>query len=124
MDRTRATYKTMYIALGERIRNVRRKLPLTQEQLAASLGLSRTSITNIEGGRQPVLIHTLYAIAAELHVDVSVLLPDVGGSATKAAEHVQPPKNVSPKEWNYIESMVEPRATDKRRKTTPTDRKS
>lgn len=40
-----------------------------------ALGLSRTSITNIERGRQPIQLHTLYKIADVLGVEPTALLP-------------------------------------------------
>lgn len=48
---------------------------MSQAALAKAVGLSRTSITNIERGRQPVNIHTLYAMADILGLDVGDLLP-------------------------------------------------
>ncbi len=65
-----------YSALGKRIRDHRRSLDLTQEQLATSVGLSRTSITNIEMGKQPVYAHVLLKIARNLRTSVAELLPD------------------------------------------------
>ena len=41
-------------ALGGRIRAARDRAGVKQEQLAQAVGLSRTSITNIERGRQGV----------------------------------------------------------------------
>lgn len=51
----------------------------TQGNLGRALGLSRTSITNIERGRQPVSLPTLYAIAGVLHLEVVDLLPAAEG---------------------------------------------
>lgn len=48
---------------------------MSQEVLARELGLSRTSITNIEKGRQPVQLHTLYHISNLLAVELKDLLP-------------------------------------------------
>jgi transcriptional regulator with XRE-family HTH domain len=45
-----------------------------------ALGLSRTSITNIERGRQPIQLHTLYKIAEVLGVEPTALLPGVSDS--------------------------------------------
>src|ERR1019366_9757160 len=43
---------------------------ISQAALAKAVGLSRTSITNIERGRQPVNINTLYSMADILGVEV------------------------------------------------------
>jgi transcriptional regulator with XRE-family HTH domain len=56
----------IYIEIGRLIRQERRKAGLTQEQLAAGLEMSRTSVVNIERGRQRVLVHILYDIAEVL----------------------------------------------------------
>ena len=48
---------------------------MTQERLGTLVGLSRTSITNIEKGRQHVPLHQLYRIADALDVTPTMLLP-------------------------------------------------
>lgn len=67
----------IYVDLGEEIRKRREALGMTQSALAKSLGLARTSITNIEGGRQPLQVHQLYRMAAVLRAGVTDLLPQV-----------------------------------------------
>ncbi|MBZ5687066.1 MAG: helix-turn-helix domain-containing protein [Acidobacteriia bacterium] len=67
--------KTFYAAFGKLLAEMRRKRGISQEMLADELGLSRTSITNIEKGRQPVQLHTLYLIARLLSIDIKELLP-------------------------------------------------
>ena len=64
----------IYQALGERIRARRRQLRMTQEVLAAQLGVSRASVASIETGRQNVLVHHLCSIAAALGVAPAELL--------------------------------------------------
>lgn len=65
---------TVYASLGRRVRSLRERTGLTQDELAREVGLRRTSITNIEGGRQKVLLHTLYGIAEALGVPPESLL--------------------------------------------------
>lgn len=66
-----------YVELGEEIRRRREALGMTQSTLATHLGLSRTSVTNIERGRQPVLVHQLYRVAQVLKIKVTdLLLPE------------------------------------------------
>ena len=48
---------------------------MTQDRLGTLVGLSRTSITNIEKGRQHVSLHQLYRIADVLGVTPDMLLP-------------------------------------------------
>lgn len=80
-----------YRELGARIASARKnKGNLTQAQLARAVGLSRTSITNVEKGRQSVLVHTLVEIARVLRADPRDLLPYDSGhvpATLKAAEH-------------------------------------
>lgn len=65
----------LYKAIGQQVRARREKHELTQGQLAARVGLQRTSLSNIEAGRQKMLVDTLVSIAAELGVKASSLLP-------------------------------------------------
>jgi transcriptional regulator with XRE-family HTH domain len=53
-------------ALGERIAQERKRAGLTQEQLAAALGLERTAVTRIEQGSQGLETLQLSAIADAL----------------------------------------------------------
>ncbi|UQR61591.1 helix-turn-helix domain-containing protein [Bradyrhizobium sp. C-145] len=48
---------------------------MTQEELARRVQLSRASITNIEKGRQRVLLHQLIEIADALDAKPSELMP-------------------------------------------------
>jgi transcriptional regulator with XRE-family HTH domain len=68
--------KDFYRELGRLIRNRRKAIPLSQEALGVNVGLSRTSITNIELGRQHLTLHMLYEFASALGVDPHHLLPD------------------------------------------------
>lgn len=62
-------------ALGGRIRAARDRAGVKQEQLAQAVGLSRTSITNIERGRQGVQVYLLVRIAEVLGRPAAELLP-------------------------------------------------
>jgi len=88
--------KAFYAAFGRMLSEARRKKRISQEMLADELGLSRTSITNIEKGRQPVQLYSLYVIARLLGTDVKELLP-----ATALFERPDRAKglNVSRSEW-------------------------
>jgi transcriptional regulator with XRE-family HTH domain len=65
----------LYSEIGRRIKAEREALGFTQIDLAQEIGLTRTSLTNIEAGRQRLPIHVLYAIASALALPVSDLLP-------------------------------------------------
>lgn len=64
-----------YHQVGTRIREGREKRAMTQEALAKIIGLSRTSLTNIERGRQRILLHTLSEIATALGMNANELFP-------------------------------------------------
>jgi transcriptional regulator with XRE-family HTH domain len=66
---------TFYRQVGERIRAKRRERGLSQEGLAAAVGLKRPSMSNIEKGRQNILLHTFHQIADCLNVEAADLLP-------------------------------------------------
>ena len=75
MGRARyATNRNFYLALGQRIAKARQPR-MTQEALAKKIGLTRTSIINIEKGRQQVLVHTLLDLAGALEVPPASLIP-------------------------------------------------
>lgn len=63
-----------YRALGVKIETIRTALGWTQEELAKKVGLTRTSITNLEAGRQRVLLHDVEAFAAAFNTTPKNLL--------------------------------------------------
>jgi transcriptional regulator with XRE-family HTH domain len=73
LDKNRA----FYAAAGKKIRDARRQQRLTQDVLAARVSLTRTSIINIEKGKQQLLVHTLVQLAKELGVQPAELLPEI-----------------------------------------------
>ena len=69
--------RQFYAAVGQKISEVRQGKEMTQEALAADIAVTRTSIVNIERGKQQVLLHTLVKIAKALNVAPAEFLPDV-----------------------------------------------
>lgn len=69
------TESGLYKELGQRLREVRQERGFTQDQVAAAISLERTSITNIESGRQRLPLHTLYEYCSILGIAVSEVLP-------------------------------------------------
>lgn len=96
----------LYILVGQLIRDARKKHGLTQDQLASLVSLTRTSITNIEHGRQKVLLHTLYEIADALAVEPGTLLPSP--STFQKGEEIDQdiPADLSRDERDWIRSIV------------------
>lgn len=64
-----------YVELGARIRTCREELHLTQAELAEEIGISRTSLTNIESGRQRILVDQLVGLCKRLSVSATDLIP-------------------------------------------------
>lgn len=98
--------EAFYEEVGRRICEARkqRKPPLTQEQLAAKVKLTRTSITNLEKGRQKLLLHTFADIAAVLQVQPASLLPDTGNDGQRQLEQALKHRPKAEKDW--IKSAV------------------
>jgi transcriptional regulator with XRE-family HTH domain len=68
--------EAIYKTFGRVVATRRKKLELTQAELAARVGMSRASVANIESGRQNVLLHHVYSLASALEFSkVSDLLP-------------------------------------------------
>lgn len=55
--------EAIYRALGARIEQVRTTLGWSQAEVAKKVGLTRTSVTNIEAGRQRMLLHDVETFA-------------------------------------------------------------
>ncbi len=64
-----------YPEFGRRVRLARRRAHLSQEALGRLTGMNRTSITNIEAGRQRIPLHLLVSFATALDVEPMELLP-------------------------------------------------
>jgi transcriptional regulator with XRE-family HTH domain len=68
----------LYEQFGRRLRSLREEAGLTQDQVAERVNLKRTSITNIESGRQHIALHQLFLLAAAVGKSPGDLLPDPG----------------------------------------------
>jgi transcriptional regulator with XRE-family HTH domain len=95
-----------YRELGERIRVTRRARQLPQARLAELVGLKRTSITNIERGKQKLLAHTLFDIALVLGVEPGALFPSAAPSTEGRKSEPQLPDDLSPVEREWIRSVL------------------
>lgn len=69
----------LYAEIGRRIRSIRegQTPPLSQADLARILDLKRTSITNIESGRQKMTVDTLYRMCEYFGLEIGELMPPV-----------------------------------------------
>lgn len=67
--------RQLYLLLGLKIKFFRSSKKLSQTDLASKLKLSRTSIVNIEQGKQHPPLHLLFQIAECLSIDIHNLIP-------------------------------------------------
>lgn len=65
----------LYAFIGRVVRSQRKQLEMTQDDLAERLGVSRTSVTNLEQGIQRIPLHRLYRLASILGMEMSEFLP-------------------------------------------------
>lgn len=90
----------IYLAVGRRVRRGREAAGLRQDELAERVGLTRTSITNIEKGKQRIQIHTLYAIARALSLSPRAFLPVILSTAgDETVEKDLDAEPVAVKQW-------------------------
>ena len=65
----------LYQQIGQRLARARLAAGLSQAKLASKVRITRTSIVNVEKGRQRPPIHLLWEIAEVLGIEVGGLLP-------------------------------------------------
>jgi DNA-binding XRE family transcriptional regulator len=93
-----------YVAFGKKLAEARRAAKVTQEALSKSVGLSRTSIVNIEKGRQPVHLQLVAKMATSLGTTVAHLIPDL---ELLADVHVRPDlKKISQHNRPWVERVI------------------
>lgn len=62
------------LPMGERIRDLREELSLSQDTFAKSIGVSRPALANIESGRQSIVATDLVVISRVHSISVDWLL--------------------------------------------------
>lgn len=98
-------YAALYGAMGHLIRARRKDTDLTQEELAERIGLTRTSINNIEQGKQRIQIHTLYAIAQALSVSPLTFLPPPEAGSPREMGAILP-SDLAPPEREWVKTVL------------------
>ena len=71
------TVEACHQAFGAHIRMIREMLGLSQEELAKRIGHKRVSVTNIEIGRQRILLNTVEDFARALGTTPKHLLKGI-----------------------------------------------
>lgn len=66
-----------YAVVGSRVRSVRTDRGMSQAALARQIGFTRSSVANLEAGRQRIALHLLVQIARALDNEPGALIPEV-----------------------------------------------
>src|SRR3954453_20573545 len=74
-SRHTAVVQRLYQEFGQLLREARISADLTQQDVARRVGLTRTSITNIERGTQHISLHQLFLLANAVGKEPTDLLP-------------------------------------------------
>src|SRR6185503_14093642 len=96
----------IYGLIGERIRRLRKVIPLTQKTLADAVGIARASIANIELGRQRVSVELLYRLGRALGQEPRDLLPSSQELATPAGIPKRLAQKLDPQERAWLERLT------------------
>lgn len=67
----------LYQTIGQKLKAVRKNNQQTQAGMAEILGLERTSVTNIERGKQRPGIHVLYRCCEYFEIPIAEFLPSI-----------------------------------------------
>lgn len=65
--------KTVELIFGERVRNLRKIIKISQDELAYRSGLHRNYISDVERGTRNISLKAIYKIARGLNVSVEAL---------------------------------------------------
>lgn len=76
-------------AIGIRIRNARKSLHLTQEELARRIGVSTPYISCLERGQRPLTHHVLPQLLSNLHLSYEYLVNGTYSRAVLSANALQ-----------------------------------
>ena len=97
----------LYRRLGRAVAERRGELGLTQSDIAERLGLSRASLTNLESGRQRIMVHQLFALANALKLkSILDLVPKSWVPPEPLPEIKISGSALSPKQQSAVESLL------------------
>jgi transcriptional regulator with XRE-family HTH domain len=101
----KADVDLFYREFGQRVRLTRKKANLSQEALGRAVGLTRTSVTNIEKGRQHVPLHMAFVLAEAMKAPPDDLLPDLS-SLEQQRSLAQLLEGVHPDQQEWMRRVV------------------
>lgn len=94
-----------YRQVGENIRAKRKERGLSQEGLAKAIGLKRPSMSNIEKGRQNILLHTFRDIVETLGTTTDALFPE---RSIPEPQKMPDLTSYSPQVRGFVEAAIKP----------------
>ncbi len=106
---------TLYRHIGDAIRDRRHDRGWTQGQVAEAAGVLRTSVANVEAGRQRAPLHLIYRICAALNLEVGRVLPrvaQVAGTPNIPVELGQTVVDLPPKGAEFLRELWEAQSED------------
>jgi transcriptional regulator with XRE-family HTH domain len=106
----KADVDLFYREFGQRVRVARKKANLSQEALGRAVGLTRTSVTNIEKGRQHVPLHMAFVLAEAMKSHPDDLLPDLN-ALDQQRSLAQLLEGVRPDQQEWMRRVVAREAT-------------
>lgn len=59
----------IYASVGDHLKTAREQRGITQQEVSAATGVTRSSIANLEAGRQRIPLHTFIATAQAVGID-------------------------------------------------------
>jgi len=105
LNKTSKASDPFYVLAGQAIRKVRESKGVSQEQLGKAIELSRTSINNMENGRQKMLLDTFCEIAKVLGEEPPALLALCCSSENSSTADKRL-RGLSPEEQQFIQEGI------------------
>jgi transcriptional regulator with XRE-family HTH domain len=98
----------LFEIIGLKIKNFRENKKMSQTELGDNVGLTRSSVANIESGRQKVQIDTLYNIAQTLEVEIQDLLPKLVELTSDDTElfNINYDKDLQEEEIDWLKKII------------------
>jgi transcriptional regulator with XRE-family HTH domain len=106
----------LYEYIGRRLKAQRKALKRTQANVAKATKLMRTSITNIESGKQKPPLHVLYLLCSELNLELRDIMPSNGHVIQETASVKKAGSGKIQMEVNGRKETVTPRTAETLRK--------
>lgn len=80
----------LFLYIGQRIRERRQAIGATQSDFAKRMGMLRSSLANIESGRQRIPLMSLYQVCAELKIEITDILPSMDYVIPQLGQSITP----------------------------------